>query len=148
LDPLICVANERIIVTGMAVSCLQQFYSTKTASNKGVNLWTPNTQLWQMFLVISVDVISMIIATIILIAYSCGVKAADRWSDRTSNFSIFLSVIKAGAHVAVFFGIYSTAKNSNSLQGQTCGAPASKSALFPQFKFNRFCSQQVLQSFA
>jgi hypothetical protein len=127
----------------MAVSCLQQYYSTKTASNGGVNLWTPNTQLWQMFLVILVDVISMIIATIIVIAYFWGVKAADRWSDISSNISNFCSVIKAGAHVAVFAGMYATANNPNSLQGQTCGAPATKPALFPQFKFDRFCSQQV-----
>ena len=127
----------------MAASCLQQFYSTRTASNGGVNLWTPNTQLWQMFLVLTVDIISIILAASILTAYFWGVKAADRMSDRSGSFSNFVSVIKAGTHVVVFAGMFATANNCNSLQGQTCGAPDTKPALFPKFKFDQFCSQQV-----
>jgi hypothetical protein len=136
------------VAAGLAANCLRQYFATQNVSNGSQDLWSPSTMLWPTALVLGVAVLSLIFSAIVLMAYCWGgTKAADRWSDKKQYFTTFVFVVKAGVHGVATAGMFATANNSNSLQGQTCGAPVAKPSLFPQLNFDRFCLQQVICGF-
>jgi hypothetical protein len=65
----------------------------------------------------------------------------NRRSNTVSKVAFVLGIAAALTSAVAMF---KTRNNSNSLSGQTCGAPDWKVPIFPNFNFNKFCLMQVI----
>ena len=124
------------------------YYSTINAVAQGQRLWPTNPKLWPTYVMLGVAALSSILATIVLLAYLWGTKAANRWntvrfglSMATIGFLIVMWAIAAG-------GMQSTSDfdgtGSQSLWSATCDASDQTHELFGHtVDFSRFCLEQV-----
>lgn len=129
---------------------LFQYYSTITSSNGGQNTWPApaDTMLYPTLITFGASLISLVLASIVLISYTQGIAKADEWEGTRETFEKCATALKittsSAAAGSMFSTGNSTASGPQSLWRITCNASQEAKTLFHQFiDFDTFCLQQV-----
>jgi len=131
-------------VAATAGNCLVQFYHTRNAtSSTGQRLWSPTSMLWPTIFALATAVIVLFLSGIVVFAYFCGIKAADKWDTWKGYYSTFATVIHTAFSTAVTSSLFVTSSNPKSLNNQSCSPSAdAKQPFFPQINLSNFCLKQ------
>ena len=138
---------RRVVVIALMTTALVSFYRTIDVAVHNRPLWPENTRVWPTYVTLAVAAINTILASIVLIAYFWGTKAANRWNLArtilTIGSIIFAIVIWAIAAASLKSTSESDGRNW-SLWSATCDAPEDQKDLFlGKLNFNQFCLEQV-----
>jgi hypothetical protein len=124
---------------------LSKYYQTINVHNGAQVLWSSSTITWPNFLSLVSSAVTWIGAAVVLLSYCRGRSYAEKMDNRRSNtVSKVAFVLGIAAALTSALAMFKTRNNSNSLSGQTCGAPDWKVPMFPNFNFNKFCLMQVI----
>jgi hypothetical protein len=122
---------------------LAKYYQTENVMNGTQALWSPTTFTWPNYLTIASASITFVSASVVLLAYCWGRDVAERFDNRRAWIAKLLIVVQIVSAATAAIVMYKTGNSSNSLTGQTCGAPPAKAPQFPQLNFDTYCLRQV-----
>ena len=122
---------------------MAKYYQTETVMNGTQPLWSPSTFTWPNYLTIAAAAVTFITSSAVLLAYCWGRDAAERFDNRRALIAKLILVVKIVGSATAAIVMYKTGSSSNSLTGQTCGAPPAKAPMFPQLNFDTYCLRQV-----
>jgi len=126
---------------------MAKYYQTENDMNGTQPLWSPSTFTWPNYLTIAAASVTFVSSSAVLLAYCWGREAAERFDNRRALISKLILVVqvlvKVVASATAAIVMYKTGSSSNSLTGQTCGAPPAKAPMFPQLNFDTYCLRQV-----
>lgn len=126
---------------------LAKYYQTENVMNGTQALWAPTTFTWPNYLTIASASITFVSASVVLLAYCWGRDVAERFDNRRAWIAKLLIVVQIVSAATAAIVMYKTGSSSNSLTGQTCGAPPAKAPMFPQLNFDTYCLRQVCHAF-
>lgn len=145
--------NHRVISLAAAGYTLTEYFVTENTVIEGENLWPPSddVMLWPTILTLIVAVVTLILTTIVLIAYCNGTAAADRWERRRSTFgniatcfTIFKMIACAVASSSMYITGQSTAPGPQSLWRIACDASQEAQDLFHRIiDLGNYCTLQA-----
>jgi hypothetical protein len=130
------------------VANLIVFYETAQRVEDGVRLWPANAKVWPTYLTLGIAALSTILATLTLIAYFWGFKAANRWNMARVGVTISVVVVNLFIWAIAAYSMQSTSAfdgiGSQSLWSATCDSTDQQHEIFGhEFNFNQFCLMQV-----
>ena len=137
-----------LALTGTMAATLGKYLSTKDHIVNGRSAWAKNTKLWPTLMLFTVAFVSLLLDSVIMMAYLRSVKAANK----TAYFAAYFTGVVIFAHVALWVtttALYRYGKDtngvSNDLWGWTCSEAAQKiqAEFAPVVHFDSYCSLQV-----
>jgi len=140
----------RVVVVSLMTHNLVVFYNTTGQVRAGQPLWPSSTKTWPTYVMLGVASLSTILATIVLLAYAWGTRAANRWNTARLGLTIatvLFMIIMWGIGTA---GLQGTSDGGDgtgsiSLWAATCDASDEKKGLFSSIiNMNQFCLEQVI----
>src|SRR5579862_2049687 len=124
------------------------FYATANQAYQGYRLWPSNPKLWPTYVMLGVAAFSTIMATMVLVAYTCGTKAANKWNTARFGFHLITLGVMVVLWALAAGGMQSTSDfngtGSQSLWSATCDATPQTHEIFGHtVNFSQFCLEQV-----
>lgn len=149
---LLSVVLNALVIGTLSLS-LYKYYTTKSrtwtpsSSNDPGHLWPLSPTLWPTFVLLGIAVMTFIINLFTLLAYCCGVGAANK----VSSVSTWLTTIFLGIHFAAWIvatGSYKIWSSESTLWGWSCSSAADElTAAVGEVKsfvdFGKLCDMQV-----
>ena len=140
--------DVRVVVVALMVDNLVLFYETANRISQGVRLWPQNAKLWPTYLALGIASLSAILATIVILAYCWGTKAANRWNTARTTITVGTLIFNIVIWGIAAAGLQSTSSfngiGSQSLWSATCDATDQQHELFGHvINLSRFCLMQV-----
>jgi len=136
------------LMSGIFIYTLFKYYTTKNhvIPSTSTNPWANPALLWPTFVLMGISLITFFMNLVTLIAYCCGVGAANK----TYTCSSVIGYIFLGVHVVIWFvaaGAYKVANvkgNGKDLWGYSCGdeADAIQAEVQSFLDFGKLCTMQ------
>src|ERR1700736_3491761 len=124
---------------------LVTFYNTANTVSQGQKLWPDNPKLWPTYLMLAVASISTFLATIVLLAYFWGTRAANRWNQARFGLTIFTIVFMIIMWAIAAGGVQSNSGDETTIWGVACDATSDTESLFGHsVNFRQTCLMQVI----
>jgi hypothetical protein len=114
-------------VTIIMATTLHKYLSTKDTFINGRTAWARNTKLWPTVMLFAIAAVTLVLNLVIMIAYACSVKSANRASLVSGIFGILVFV----GHIFVWISaaaIYRYSKDTNGKSNDLWGWACSKTA--------------------
>jgi hypothetical protein len=135
------------LMIGVLSFALYKFYTTKShpiSSTDASSAWVSPATLWPTFVLLGTAVVTFFMNVFTLLAYCCGVGAANK----VNSCSTWVSYILLGVHVLVWAsatGAFKLGSNGKDLWGYSCSSEATKleEAVKSFVDFDKLCSMQV-----
>lgn len=135
------------LMIGVLSWALYKYYTTKSHPISPTNpalLWVTPATLWPTFVLLGIALITFFMNGFTLIAYCCGVGAANK----VNTCSTVVSYIFLGVHVVLWgiaAGAFKMGGNGSDLWGYSCSDAADKIAqeVKSYVDFGKLCSSQV-----
>jgi hypothetical protein len=124
---------------------LAKYYITKSKTvSSGQPVWPPSPVLWPTYMLFGISLVTLLMNFFTLVAYCCGVGAANK----THTVGSILGFLFMGIHVVAWIvaaGAFRMGSNGIDLWGWTCGSEADKIEEQVQsfLDFGQLCTMQV-----
>jgi len=135
------------LMIGVLSFALYKYYTTKShpiSSTNASSAWVNPATLWPTFVLLGISVITFFMNVFTLLAYCCGVGAANK----VNSCSTWISYIFLGIHVLMWIsatGAFKIGSNGKDLWGYSCSSEADK--LKEEVKsfvdFGKLCTMQA-----
>jgi len=132
-----------VVVVALMGHNLVTFYNTANTVSQGQKLWPDNPKLWPTYLMLAVASISTFLATIVLLAYFWGTRAANRWNQARFGLTIFTIVFMIIMWAIAAGGVQSNSGDETTIWGVACDATSDTESLFGHsVNFRQTCLMQ------
>lgn len=114
----------------------------------GIRAWPSEAKLWPTYVALGVSATSLILATMVLFAYCCGTKAANKVNLARTVLTVGMLIFTAALWALAAAGLQGTSAfdgvGSQSLWSATCDSTDQQHELFGHWiNFSQICLEQV-----
>jgi hypothetical protein len=131
-------------MVGTLSYALASYFTTRARMFENTRVWGSHTTLWPTYLLLAIATLSLMMSLLTLLAYVCGVGAANKVSSFTS-YAGYIMLVTEFIAWAVSAGLFKMAETGQDLWGYSCGPNADR--IEEQVKsfvdFGRLCQAQV-----